>query len=108
MAEGLKEGRMTKSIRIFCIAAIATACIAVWASPGPAQPRPSDDMLKQNFKMVLDQADANKDGKLSMKECTAIFKDKTKGEKDCTYWDADGNGTITQDEYVKQVKKIMK
>jgi Ca2+-binding EF-hand superfamily protein len=99
---------MEQSIRIFFVALIVTACIASWASPGQAQQRPSDDMLKQNYTMVLEQADANKDGKLSMKECTAIFKDKAKGEKDCRYWDADGDGTITQDEYVKQVRKIMK
>jgi hypothetical protein len=28
-------------------------------------------------------------------------------EKDCKYWDANGDGVITEDEYVKQVRRIM-
>ena len=43
-----------------------------------------------------------------MSECMAVSMDKKKIEKDCKYWDADGNGTITEDEYVKQVLKIMR
>ena len=35
-------------------------------------------------------------------------RDKKKIAKDCKYWDADGNGVITEDEYVKQVLKIMR
>ena len=37
-----------------------------------------------------------------------MTKDKKKAEKDCKYWDANGDGVITEEEYVKQVKKIMK
>jgi hypothetical protein len=43
-----------------------------------------------------------------MDECMAISRDKKKIAKDCKYWDADGNGVITEDEYVKQVLKIMR
>jgi hypothetical protein len=75
----------------------------------PAQQRgPSDEMIKANFREVLKAADKNRDGKLSISECLAIWKDRNKGEKECKYWDADGNGVITEDEYVKQVRKIMR
>ena len=58
--------------------------------------------------LILTAADKNGDGKLSMDECMSISKNKKKIEKDCKYWDADGNGVITEDEYVKQVLKIMR
>jgi len=69
---------------------------------------PSDDMLKGAYRDILAQADTNRDGKLSASECLAIWKNKQKGEKDCRYWDANGDGVITEDEYVKQVRKIMR
>ena len=47
----------------------------------------------------------NGDGKLSMAECTSISRDKAKIEKDCKYWDANGDGTITEDEYVSQARR---
>lgn len=66
------------------------------------------DRIKQAYKMLLTEADKNGDGKLSVDECMALFKDKKKGEKDCKYWDANGDGIITEDEYVQQVKNIGK
>jgi hypothetical protein len=80
-------------------------------APGisPAQQRgPSADMIKANYREILKEADKNRDGKLSMSECMAIWKDKKTAEKNCKYWDADGDGIITEDEYVKQVRKIMR
>ncbi len=69
---------------------------------------PSDEMLKGAYRDILAQADKNRDGKLSQSECLAVWKDKQKGERDCKYWDANGDGVITEDEYVKQVRKIMR
>ncbi len=80
-------------------------------TPGvvPAQKKgPSDDLIKANYREILTEADKNRDGKLSMSECMAIWKDKQMGEKNCKYWDANGDGIITEDEYVKQVRKIMR
>jgi hypothetical protein len=75
----------------------------------PAQQRgPSDDMIKANYREILKEADKNRDGKLSMSECMAIWKDKKTAEKNCKYWDANGDGIITEDEYVAQVRKIMR
>jgi hypothetical protein len=79
-------------------------------APGvsPAQQRgPSDDMIKGAYRQVLADADKNRDGKLSMSECLAVWKDKKTAEKNCRYWDANGDGVITEDEYVQQVRKIM-
>ncbi len=64
--------------------------------------------IKEAYKEIMTAADKNRDGKLSMSECTAISRDKKKIEKDCKYWDANGDGIITEDEYVKQVMKIMR
>lgn len=65
---------------------------------------PSDEMIKGAYRQILGGADKNGDGKLSMAECTAISRDKNEIEKDCKYWDANGDGTITEDEYVSQAR----
>jgi hypothetical protein len=67
-----------------------------------------EDLIRNAYRQILAATDKNKDGKISMDECMAISRDKKKIEKDCKYWDADGNGIITEDEYVKQVIKIMR
>jgi uncharacterized low-complexity protein len=64
--------------------------------------------LKNAYKMLLAEADKNKDGKLSIAECSAAWKDKTTGEEKCKYWDANGDGVITEEEYVQQGLKLMK
>ena len=75
----------------------------------PAQQKgPSDDRIKGAYQQVLAEADKNRDGKLSMSECLAVWKDRNTGEKNCKYWDANGDGVITEDEYVQQVRKIMR
>lgn len=63
---------------------------------------PSENQIRQSFRMLLPQADTNRDGRLTQAECMAIYKDKSMAEKNCAYWDADRDGVITEDEYVKQ------
>jgi len=65
-------------------------------------------MIKGAFQEVLRTCDTNKDGKLALQECMETWKDKAKAEKNWKYWDANGDGTITEEEYVGQVRKIMK
>jgi hypothetical protein len=92
---------------VFLVALIVVS--SIWPAKVCAQrPGPSDDIIKENFKTTLQAADTNKDGKLSMQECMAIWKDKKKGEENCSYWDANSDGIITEDEYVKQARKKMK
>ena len=67
-----------------------------------------EDLIRNAYQQIRTAADKNGNGKISMDECMAISRDKKKMEKDCKYWDADGNGVITEDEYVKQVKKILR
>ena len=67
-----------------------------------------EDLIRNAYRQICTAADKNRDGKLSMDECMSVSKNKKKIEKDCKYWDADGNGIITEDEYVKQVIKIMR
>jgi len=95
------------AISVLVVLVVAISLLAPCVTP--AQQRgPSDDMIKANFREVLKEADKNRDGKLSMSECLAVWKDRNKGEKECKYWDANGDGVITEDEYVKQVRKIMR
>jgi Ca2+-binding EF-hand superfamily protein len=67
-----------------------------------------EDLIRNAYRQILAAADKNGDGKLSMDECMSLSKNKKKMAKDCKYWDADGNGVITEDEYVKQVLKILR
>lgn len=67
-----------------------------------------EDLTRNAYRQILTAADKNGDGKISMDECMSISKNKKKIEKDCKYWDADGNGVIIEDEYVKQVLKILR
>jgi hypothetical protein len=69
---------------------------------------PSDEFARNAFKQILLQADTNKDGKLSLSECKGIYKDAAKAEKNCTFWDANKDGTITEDEYASQAMSIGK
>jgi hypothetical protein len=67
---------------------------------------PPETKARNAFKMIQSQADANKDGKLSTAECMAIYKDKELAKKNCTFWDVNKDGFITEDEYVKQGANI--
>jgi hypothetical protein len=99
-------------INRFAVPALIGLVIAIYVlAPGvtPAQQKgPSDDRIKGAYQQILAEADKNRDGKLSLSECLAVWKDKKTGEKNCKYWDANGDGVITEDEYVKQVRKIMR
>jgi hypothetical protein len=79
----------------------------VMVSPGYTA-GPPEQNIRQAFQLILTQADANKDGKLSADECMAIYKDKDKAEKNCTFWDVNKDGIITEDEYVMQASNIGK
>jgi hypothetical protein len=80
----------------------------LWLPSAFAQQKaPPPDFAKNAFKMVLSQADKNADGKLSMEECYAMWKDRAIAEKNCSYWDADGDGIITEDEYINRAMKKM-
>ena len=69
---------------------------------------PSDEFARNAFKQILSQADTNKDGKLSSAECKGIYKDAAMAEKNCTFWDANHDGTITEDEYASKAMSMGK
>jgi Ca2+-binding EF-hand superfamily protein len=87
-------------MRTYCIlflALVIFGTVSIVYSAGP-----SDETFRGAYKQILSQADTNKDGKLSLTECKAIYKDKAMAEKNCTFWDVDHDGVITEDEYVQQ------
>lgn len=65
-----------------------------------------DGMIKGAYRQMLSGADTNRDGKLSKAECMATMGDRKQAVKDCNYWDANGDGIITESEYVAQVKRL--
>lgn len=99
-----------KKCAILLISAMFIVSILILSgSFAVAKPRAArEDLIRNAYRQILAETDKNKDGKISMSECMAVSMDKKKIEKDCKYWDADGNGTITEDEYVKQALKIMR
>jgi hypothetical protein len=87
-----------KSIGIISLAFIIVTC-TVFSSHSAG---PSDERIRSAYRLILSEADTNKDGKLSVSECKAGYKDPAMAEKNCKFWDADNDGIITEDEYVRQ------
>ncbi len=81
--------------------AITSLVLAGATAPAYSAP-PSDQFARSAFREILAQTDANKDGKLSMAECKAMYKDPALARKNCSFWDANHDGTITEDEYVSK------
>jgi Ca2+-binding EF-hand superfamily protein len=69
---------------------------------------PPAELIKGAYRQILANADKNGDGKLSLAECMSISSNKSKVENDCKYWDANSDGYITEEEYIKQVIGIMR
>lgn len=69
---------------------------------------PSAELARDAFKHILSQADTNKDGTLTLGECKSIYTDAATAEKNCAFWDANKDGTITEDEYVGQAMSMGK
>lgn len=95
-----------RQIRIFVLVLLGIFAVSVCAMAEKAGP--SDARTKNIFQQIKAAADSNKDGKLTVNECMAIYKNKQMAEKNCKYWDADKDGVITEDEYVSQANKKMK
>jgi len=91
-----------KTIGILVFAGvIITGSVSFVYSAGP-----SDEFARNAFKQILSQADTNKDGKLSLAECKGIYKDAAMAEKNCTFWDVNHDGTITEDEYASKAMSM--
>jgi hypothetical protein len=93
---------------IILLAAILIPALTI--NPVSAQDREAVKIkaLKTGYNMLLSEVDKDKNGKISMEECLAAWKDKTTGESKCKYWDKNGNGIITEEEYIQQGLQIMK
>jgi hypothetical protein len=98
-----RGGKMRTCYTLFLSSIIVISIFSVVYSAGP-----SDERFRVVYREILSQADANKDGKLAVIECKAIYKDKAIAEKNCTFWDADHDGVITEDEYVQQAAGLGK
>lgn len=83
--------------------AILTTTVAVCKAAGPPEER-----VRSAYKMLLQETDTNKDGRIAISECQAIYKDPAIADKNCKFWDANNDGLIIEDEYVGQVMSIGK
>ena len=87
----------------YCLAAVLSMGCLLAATPLMAQTKgPTDDEFKAMFRDLLASGDANHDGKLTLAECLAISRSNAKVSRDCRSWDLNGDGVITEAEYVKQ------
>jgi len=93
---------------VFLVLLFSSFILAGGLSSAQESKGPPTAMISAAYRQILSGADKDGDGKLSMQECLSVSKDKKKIEKDCKYWDANGDGMITEDEYVTQVKKLMR
>jgi hypothetical protein len=87
---------------------ILSSIITLVAVSSVSAAGPSDEMARNAYKQVLLEADKNKDGKLALAECKAMWKDDATGEEKCGFWDANHDGTITEDEYAAQAMSIQR
>ena len=94
-------------MRTYCILLLASITIISIASVAYSA-GPSDERIRSVYREIVLQADTNKDGKLSVTECKAIYTDKAMAEKNCTFWDVDRDGVITEDEYVQKAGSLGK
>jgi Ca2+-binding EF-hand superfamily protein len=88
---------------LLLVSIIIISSVSIVHSAGP-----SDERFRSAYREIVLQADTNKDGKLSVIECKAIYKDKAIAEKNCNFWDVDRDGVITEDEYVQQASSFGK
>ena len=87
----------------FFVPIIIIGTVSITRSAGP-----SDERFRSAYRLILSEADTNKDGKLSVSECKAGYKDPAIADKNCKFWDVNGDGIITEDEYVQQGWSLMK
>jgi Ca2+-binding EF-hand superfamily protein len=67
-----------------------------------------EQRVREAFKSILQQTDKNKDGKISLDEYCAIWKDKNSAEKKFKTWDVNKDGYLTEEEYVKVIMDMGK
>ncbi len=100
---------MKKGVRCVLIAGVAAGFLfLIGGDLFAGEKGPPAQAIQNAYRQILAGADKNGDGKLSMAECVSISKNRSKIEKDCKYWDANGDGYITEDEYVKRARGVMR
>jgi hypothetical protein len=96
-------------LRYYLIGVFVSSLVVLTGDLLSAQEKgPPTEAIKGAYRQILAGADKNGDGKLSLAECMSISTNKSKIEKDCRYWDANGDGIITEDEYVNQARRSMR
>ncbi len=87
-----------KTVSIIAFVGFSVAAGAAFAHASG----PSDEFARNAFRQILSQADTDKDGTLSQAECKGMYRDAAMAEKNCTFWDANHDGAITEDEYASK------
>jgi len=95
---------MKNMIALMLIALFGISTAAV------AQDKPAggdEKKVHQEWLSLLNQADKNKDGKISKDEYLAVMKDKKAGEAKFAALDSDGDGFISHEEFMHSLNSSM-
>lgn len=79
--------------------------LSLLGATAAAEP-PPEQTVREVFVQIRGIADTDGDGSLSVAECKAMLSDRAAAERNCRFWDADKDGTITEDEYVARVRRV--
>ena len=92
-----------KHVAIATVLIITVGLISTAIAAGPPEAN-----IRNAYKMILSNADANKDGKLSSTEFMSMYKDKNMAKKNFSFWDINKDGYLTEEEYVKRGSNVGK
>jgi hypothetical protein len=96
--------------------ALLGLAVAVGVVAAAAEDRPprmdkramAEQMAGNAFARILAEVDLDRDGSLSMAECLGMWSDQGIAEQRCRFWDADGDETITREEYIAKAASLLK
>jgi hypothetical protein len=103
----MKRGKIMKS-KASILTAVFILCASLFASSALAQaPAMDDSMFKEAYKAMLMSAGKKPGDVLTVAECSSLAPDKSVADM-CKAYDANGDGKITEAEYMAKEKSLFK
>jgi hypothetical protein len=93
--------------KVSILVAVCILCTSLFASNVMAQAI-DDNMYKEAYKALLMSVGKKSGDVLTVAECISLMPDKATGEAMCKGYDANGDGKITEAEYMAKEKALLK